>query len=71
MADKGNWAQVQDVTSAGYAKYQGLIIGLSHFAERLRGFRQLIGMMIEKYLEPFKRRSWRSTLSGENCQTGG
>lgn len=57
MADKEKWAQVQDVTSAGYAKYQGMLMELICFAEGLRGFRQLIDMMAGKCLEPLKRRN--------------
>ncbi|MEY8261751.1 DUF6076 domain-containing protein [Oscillospiraceae bacterium 50-60] len=57
MADKEKWAQVQDVTSAGYAKYQGMLMELICFAEGLRGFRQLVDMMAGKCLEPLKRRN--------------
>ena len=57
MADKEKWAQVQDVTSAGYANYQGMLTELICFAEGLRGFRQLIDMMAGKCLEPLKRRN--------------
>lgn len=57
MADKEKWAQVQDPTSEGYAKYQGIMIGLCLFTEQLRDFRQLINMMAEKCLEPLKHRN--------------
>lgn len=57
MADKEKWAQVQNPTSAGYAKYQGMMIVLLWFAERLRFLRQLIAIMTEKYFEPLKRRN--------------
>ncbi len=57
MADKEKWAQVQDVTSAGYVKYQGMLMELVCFTEGLRGFRQLIDMMAGKCLEPLKRRN--------------
>lgn len=57
MADKEKWAQVQDPTSAGYAKYQGMMIVLLWFAKRLRFLRQLIAIMTEKYFEPLKRRN--------------
>ena len=57
MADKEKWAQVQDVTSAGYAKYQGMLMELICFAEGLHSFRQLIDMMAGKYLEPLKLRN--------------
>lgn len=56
IADKKKWAQVQDPASEGYAKYHGMIIELVCFAERLRGLRQLIAFMSEKYFEPLKRR---------------
>ena len=35
MADKEKWAQVQDVTSAGYAKYQGMLMERICFADAL------------------------------------
>lgn len=56
MADKNKWAQVQDPTSEGYAKYQGMMIGLIYFAERLRGLYQIIAFMTEKFFEPLERR---------------
>ena len=57
MADKEKWAQVQDPASMGYAKYQGMLMELISFAERLRGLRQLIDMMVDKCLEPLKHRN--------------
>ena len=57
MADKEKWAQVQDPTLEGCAKYQGIMIGLICFAEGLRSFRQLIGKMTGKYLEPMEHRN--------------
>ena len=57
MADREKWAQVQDPVSEGYAKYQGMLIGLCLFTEQFRDFRQLIDMMAEKCLEPLKRRN--------------
>ena len=57
MADQEKWAQVQDPTSAGYFKYQGMMIELACFAEKLRGLRGLIDIMTEKYFEPLKRRN--------------
>lgn len=57
MANKEKWAQVQDPASEGYAKYQGMIIGLVCFAEKFRGFRGLIAIMTEKCFEPLKRRN--------------
>lgn len=54
MADKEKWAQVQAPTSEGFAKYQGIMIGLICFAEGLHSFRQLIDKMADKYLEPLK-----------------
>ena len=57
MANKEKWAQVQDPTSVGYAKYQEMIIVLLCFAERLRFLRQLIAIMTEKYFESLKRRN--------------
>lgn len=67
MADKEKWAQVQDVTSAGYAKYQGMLMELICFAEGLRGFRQLIDMMVEKYLEPLKHRNSFTYAEAYSC----
>lgn len=57
MADREKWKQVQDPASAGYAGYQGMLMELICFAERLRGFRKLIAVMTEKCLEPLKRRN--------------
>ena len=57
MADKEKWAQVQDPASTGYAKYQGMLMELISFAERLRGLRQLIDMMVDKCLEALKHRN--------------
>ena len=48
---------MQDSTSAGYAKYQGMMIGLVCFAQRLYVLRQLITIMTEKFFEPLKRRN--------------
>ena len=67
MADEEKWAQVQDPTSEGYAKYQGMLVELICFAERLRGFQQLIGMMAEKCLEPLKRRSSSAYAEAYSC----
>ena len=67
MADKEKWAQVQDVTSAGYAKYQGMLMELICFAEGLRGFRQLIGLMAGKCLEPLKRRNSSAYAEAYSC----
>ena len=57
MADEEKWAQVQDPTSEGYAKYQGMVAELICFAESLRGLQQLIAVMTEKCLEPLTRRN--------------
>lgn len=57
MADEEKWAQVQDPTSEGYARYHGMLYELICFAERLRGLRQLIAMLTGKCLEPLKRRN--------------
>lgn len=57
MADREKWAQVQDPTSEGYAKYQGMMTGLACFADDLRKFRQQISLMTEKYFEPLERRN--------------
>lgn len=57
MVDKEKWAQVQDPASGGYAKYQGMMIELACFAERLRFLRQLIAVMTEKCFEPLERRN--------------
>ena len=57
MEDEEKWAQVQDPTSDGYVKYQGMLLELACFAERLRGLRQLIAMLTGKCLEPLKRRN--------------
>ena len=57
MADKEKWAQVQDPASEGYGMYQGMIAGLVCFADDLRGFRQQIAVMTERYFEPLKRRN--------------
>lgn len=57
MEDEEKWAQVQDPTSEGYARYQGMVAELICFAERLRGLRQLIAVMTEKCLEPLTRRN--------------
>ena len=67
MADKEKWAQVQDPTSEGYAKYQGIMIGLICFAEGLRSFRQLIDKMADKYLEPLKRRNSLAYAEAYSC----
>ena len=67
MADKEKWAQVQDVTSAGYAKYQGMLMELICFAEGLRGFRQLINLMAGKWLEPLKRRNSSAYAEAYSC----
>lgn len=48
MADREKWAQVQDPTSEGYAKYQGMMTGLACFVNSLRKFRQQISLMAEK-----------------------
>ncbi|MEY8319362.1 hypothetical protein AALB19_18975 [Oscillospiraceae bacterium 50-58] len=57
MEDEEKWAQVQDPTSEGYIRYQGMMVELICFAERLRGLRQLIAIMTEKCLEPLTRRN--------------
>lgn len=57
MADKEKWAQVQDPASDGYTKYQGMMIELVCFAERIRFLRQLIAFMTEKCFEPLERRN--------------
>lgn len=56
MADKEKWAQVQNPTSAGYAKYHGTMIGLCLFTEQLRDFRRLIDLIAGKCLEPLEHR---------------
>ena len=67
MADKEKWAQVQDPTSEGYAKYQGIMIGLICFTEGLRSFRQLINKMADKYLEPLKHRNSSAYAEAYSC----
>ena len=67
MADKEKWAQVQDPTSEGYAKYQGIMIGLICFTEGLRSFRQLIDKMADKYLEPLKYRNSSAYAEAYSC----
>ena len=67
MADKEKWAQVQDPTSEGYAKYQGIMIGLICFAEGLRSFWQLIDKMTDKYLEPLKHRNSSAYAEAYSC----
>ena len=67
MADKEKWTQVQDPTSEGYAKYQGIMIRLICFAEGLRSFRQLIDKMADKYLEPLKRRNSSAYAEAYSC----
>ncbi len=67
MADKEKWAQVQDPTSEGYAKYQGIMIGLICFTEGLRSFRQLIDKMADKYLEPLKHRNSSAYAEAYSC----
>ncbi|MCI9333055.1 MAG: hypothetical protein HFG05_12955 [Oscillibacter sp.] len=57
MADREKWAQVQDPTSEGHVKYQGIMTGLACFADSLRKFRQQISLMAEKYFEPLERRN--------------
>ena len=57
MADRDKWAQVQDPTSEGYAKYQGMMTDLVCFEKKLRGIRQLIAIITSQYLEPLKRRN--------------
>jgi len=57
MADDEKWAQVQDATSAEYAIFHRMLADLARFADSLRGFRQQITVMAEKYLEPLKRRN--------------
>ncbi len=57
MEDEEKWAQVQDPTSEGYARYQGMMVELICFSERLRGLQQLIAIMTEKCLEPLTRRN--------------
>lgn len=52
MVDEEKWAQLQDPTSEGYARYHGMLYELICFAERLRGLQQLIAVMTEKCLEP-------------------
>lgn len=56
MADQEKWAQTQDPTSEGYVMFQGMLASLACFADGLRGFRQQIGLMSERYFEPLKRR---------------
>lgn len=57
MADAEKWAQTQDPTSEGYVMFQGMLTSLTCFADGLRGFRQQIGLMTERYFEPLKRRN--------------
>lgn len=66
-ADKEKWVQVQDVTSVGYAKYQGMLMELICFTEGLRGFRQLIDLMAGKCLEPLKRRNSSAYAEAYSC----
>ena len=57
MADEEKWAQVQDPFSEGYAIYQGMLVALACFANRVREFRQQIAVMTRRYFEPLERRS--------------
>ena len=57
MADREKWAQVRDLSSEGYAIYQGMMAGLACFAESIRGFRQQVTEMTRTYFEPLKRRT--------------
>ena len=57
MADRENWAQVQDPASEGYGIYQGMISGLDCFVDGLRKLRKQISVMTEKYFEPLERRN--------------
>ena len=50
-------SEVQNPASEGYAMYQGMIMELFCFAERLRELRQFIAIMEKNCLEPLKRRS--------------
>ena len=65
--DKEKWAQVQNPTSEGYVKYQGIMIGLICFSEGLRSFRQLINKMADKYLEPLKHRNSSAYAEAYSC----
>lgn len=55
--DPAKWAEVQNPASEGYAMYQGMMIELVCFAERLRALHQFIAIMEKNCLEPLKRRS--------------
>ena len=57
MADREQWAEVQDPSSEGYEVYQGMLDGLADFADSVRRFRQQINVMTEKYFEPLERRN--------------
>ena len=57
MADREKWAQVQNPASEGYAIYQGMLLGLICFADKLRGLHQFIALITEKCFEPLKRRN--------------
>lgn len=57
MGNSEKWAQVQDPTSEGYAKYQGMLSSLDAFADSLRKLRNQISVMTEKYFEPLMRRN--------------
>jgi len=57
MADREDWAQVQNPSSEGCAKYMGILVALPRFMNNLRRFQQHITVITEKYLEPLKRRN--------------
>ena len=57
MADKEQWAQVQDPASEAHAAFQKTLSRLKRFAVDLQDFRIQIDSMTERYFEPLKRRS--------------
>ena len=57
MADPEKWAQVQDPNSEGHTIYQGMLVELARFADRLLDFRGQVHGMTERYFEPLERRN--------------
>ena len=46
MANPEKWAQVQDPNSEGRMMYQGMLVELARFADRLLNFRGQVGQKI-------------------------
>lgn len=57
MADPEKWAQVQDPNSEGRMMYQGMLVELARFADRLLNFRGQISGMAERYFKPLEQRN--------------